>query len=76
VDHLDTGLISVIAAVIVVWGCMSGRLERLDVSPALAMMVAGLVQANRLSGRRFRPSGSLRLLAEITLRSCCSPPPA
>src|SRR5690348_2957341 len=59
----------VVAAVVVAWGLLSARLERLDLSAPLLFVVMGLVLANEpLSVIHVNiRSGSLRGIAEITL---------
>jgi NhaP-type Na+/H+ or K+/H+ antiporter len=66
---VDTQLIMVVSAVVVGWGLLSARLERLDVSAPLVFVAAGLVLANEplsVIDVNIR-STTLRSIAEITL---------
>jgi NhaP-type Na+/H+ or K+/H+ antiporter len=69
VHGLDTQLIAVIATVVVVWGVLSVRLERFDISAPFLFVVAGLLLANEpLSVIHVDiHSDALRSIAEVTL---------
>lgn len=66
---LDTQVLAVVAAGVIVWGLLSARLERLNVSAPIAFVVFGLVVANKplsLVDVTVRGTG-LRSVAELTL---------
>lgn len=66
---VDTQLIVVVAAVVVGWGLLAGRLERLDITGPLVFVVMGLVLANEpfsVIDVNIH-SGTLREIAEVTL---------
>ena len=66
---LDTGVIAVFTAAVVVWSLASAMLERLSITPALAFVATGLVVANEpLSLIEIDvTSEAVRSVAEITL---------
>jgi NhaP-type Na+/H+ or K+/H+ antiporter len=66
---LDTGALAVVAACFVLWGLVSGRLERLNVSAPIAFVVMGLLVAHEpLSLLDLQVhSSTARGIAEITL---------
>ena len=66
---LDTGIVAVVAAAVVVWGLVSVRLDRLSITPALTFVAVGLVVANPPLSLIEIDVGSevVRSLAEITL---------
>jgi NhaP-type Na+/H+ or K+/H+ antiporter len=70
VEHgLDTGALAVVAGCFVLWGLVSGRLERLNVGAPIAFVVLGLVVAHEplsLLDAQVH-SSTLRSIAEITL---------
>jgi NhaP-type Na+/H+ or K+/H+ antiporter len=70
VEHgLDTGVLAVVAACFVLWGLVSGRLERLNVTAPIAFVVLGLAVAHEplsLIDAQVQAS-TLRSIAEITL---------
>jgi len=67
--ELDTQLVMVIAAAVTVWGLLSARLERLDLSAPIVFVLLGVVLANQpLSVVDVNiHSTTLRTLAEVTL---------
>jgi sodium/hydrogen antiporter len=70
VEHgLDTEVVAVFAAAVVVWSLVSERLDRLSLTPALAFVVVGLVVANPPLSLIEIDAGSetVRSLAEVTL---------
>jgi sodium/hydrogen antiporter len=70
VEHgLDTEVIAVFTAAVVVWGLLSARLDRLSITPALAFVAIGLVVANPPLALIEIAVGSttVRSLAEVTL---------
>jgi NhaP-type Na+/H+ or K+/H+ antiporter len=70
VEHgLDTDVIAVFAAAIVVWSLVSAKLDRFSVTPALAFVAIGLVVANPPLSLVEIDAGSeaVRSLAEVTL---------
>jgi sodium/hydrogen antiporter len=70
VDHgLDTEVIAVFAAAVVLWGLVSAALDRLSITPALAFVAIGLVVANPPLSLIEVDAGSetVRSLAELTL---------
>ncbi len=68
-ESLDTGLIVAVAATLVVWGLVSARLERFNISAPMAFVGVGLVLANKpVSAIDINLNGeALRGLAEVTL---------
>ncbi|HLM63559.1 MAG TPA: cation:proton antiporter, partial [Acidimicrobiales bacterium] len=66
---LDTEVMAVFTAAVVVWSLMSARLDRLSVTPALAFVVIGLALANPPLSVIDVDVGSetVRSLAEVTL---------
>jgi NhaP-type Na+/H+ or K+/H+ antiporter len=70
VEHgIDTGALAVVAACFVLWGLVSGRLERLNVSAPIAFVVLGVLVAHEplsLLDANVH-SSTLRSIAEITL---------
>jgi len=70
VEHgLDTGVLAVVAACFVLWGMISARSERLNVSAPIAFVVLGLLVAHQplsLLDAQVH-SSTLRSIAEITL---------
>lgn len=66
---LDTEVIAVFTAAVVVWSLASARLDRLSITPALAFVVVGLVVANPPLSLIEIDAGSetVRSLAEVTL---------
>lgn len=69
-DHgLDTELIAVLTAAVVVWGLASAALDRLSITPALAFVATGVVVANPpLSLIEIEVSSeAVRSVAEVTL---------
>jgi sodium/hydrogen antiporter len=70
VEHgLDTGALAVVAGCFVLWGLVSARLERLNVSAPIALVVLGLLVAHEpLSLLDVQiHSSTARGIAEITL---------
>jgi NhaP-type Na+/H+ or K+/H+ antiporter len=70
VEHgLDAGALAVVAACFVLWGLVSARLERVNVSAPIAFVVLGLVVAHEpLSLLEVHiTSTTVRSIAEITL---------
>jgi sodium/hydrogen antiporter len=70
VEHgLDTGALAVVAGCFILWGLVSARLERLNVSAPIAFVVLGLMVAHEpLSLLDVHVhSSTLRSIAEITL---------
>jgi sodium/hydrogen antiporter len=70
VEHgLDTGALAVVAALFVLWGLVSARLERVNVSAPITFVVLGLAVAHEpLSLLEVHiTSSTLRSVAEITL---------
>lgn len=70
VEHgLNTEVITVFTAALVLWALVSARLDRVSVTPALAFVVVGLVVANEPLGLVEVEAGSetVRSLAEVTL---------
>ena len=69
-DHgLNTDVIAVFGAAVVVWSLVSARLDRLSITPALAFVIVGLVVANPPLSLVEIDTGSetVRSLAEVTL---------
>jgi sodium/hydrogen antiporter len=70
VEHgLDTGALAVVAGCFALWGLVSGRFERLNVSAPIAFVVLGLLVAHEplaLLDAQVH-SSTLRSIAEITL---------
>jgi NhaP-type Na+/H+ or K+/H+ antiporter len=70
VDHdLNAAAIAVVSACVIVWGLVSARLERWDVTAPITFLVLGLVAANgpvALIHLNLH-SSDIRSLAEITL---------
>jgi NhaP-type Na+/H+ or K+/H+ antiporter len=66
---LDTEVVAVFAAAVVVWSLVSGRLDRLSVTPALAFVAVGVVVANPPLSLIEIDVGSetVRSLVEVTL---------
>jgi len=66
---LDTEVMAVFTAAVVVWGLVSARLDRLSITPALAFVAIGLVVANPPLSLIEIDVGSetVRSLAEVTL---------
>jgi NhaP-type Na+/H+ or K+/H+ antiporter len=66
---LDTEVMAVFTAAVVLWGLVSARLDRLSITPALAFVAIGLVVANPpLSLIEIDASSeTVRSLAEVTL---------
>jgi sodium/hydrogen antiporter len=70
VEHgLDTEVIAVFAAAVVLWSLASAKLDRLSVTPALAFVAVGLAAANPPLSLVEIDAGSegVRSLAEVTL---------
>lgn len=66
---LDTEVIAVFTAAVVVWGLVSAALDRFSVTPALAFVAIGLVVANPPLSLIEIDAGSetVRSIAEVTL---------
>jgi NhaP-type Na+/H+ or K+/H+ antiporter len=67
--ELDAGAIAVVSGCVIVWGLVSARLERWDVTAPIAFMVLGLGTANGPMALIHLDlhSSDIRALAEITL---------
>lgn len=66
---LDTEVVAVFAAAVVVWGLVSARLDRLSITPALVFVTIGLIVANPPLSLIEIDVGSetVRSVAEVTL---------
>jgi sodium/hydrogen antiporter len=70
VEHgIDTGALAVVATCFVLWGLISGRLERTNVSAPIAFVVLGVLVAHEPLSLLDADvhSSTLRSIAEITL---------
>jgi NhaP-type Na+/H+ or K+/H+ antiporter len=70
VEHgLDTGALAVVAAGFVLWGLVSARLERMNISAPIAFVVFGVVVAHAPLSLVAVPlaSTTVRSIAEVTL---------
>jgi sodium/hydrogen antiporter len=66
---LDTGALAVVAGCFVLWGLVSSRLERRDVSAPIAFVVLGLLVAHEPLSLLHLSTGStsIRSITEVTL---------